>query len=269
MNQKTFDKFRDLFYEKAGIAINANKIALVTARVGKRMRELTIDDPGDYLKYVMDGDNGEEMVHLLDCISTNVTSFYRERDHFDFLTKLIRQWIDEGQTRIRLWCAAASTGEEPYTLAMTVREAVEDRNIDAKLLATDISTRVLDACRKGEYSEKQVAAIPKEFQTRYFTRVNGHDGSMKKYEAKDELKSMISFSRLNLSQTPFPMKGPFDAIFVRNVMIYFDDAVRKRLLDECQRLLRPGGYLFVGHAETLAALLCDLKSAAPSVYVKN
>jgi chemotaxis protein methyltransferase CheR len=269
MDTKTFDTFRGIIYETSGISINSSKIALVTARVGKRMRELGIADYGAYLRHVRDDETGEEMVRLLDCISTNVTSFFRERDHFDYLAKLAKGWMDAGRTKIRIWCAAASTGEEPYTIAMTLKAVEETRHADIRILATDISTRVLQACGHGVYTEKQAAGISEGLRKRFFNRIQTAGGNDTKYEAKDELKSMITFTRLNLSQPPFPMNGPFDAIFVRNVMIYFDDVVRKRLLDECCRLLRPDGYIFVGHAETLASLLSNLKTVSPSVYVKT
>jgi chemotaxis protein methyltransferase CheR len=267
MDTGTFNRFRTIVYEKSGIAINANKIALVTARVGKRMRELSIENHKDYLHHVLADESGEEMVRLLDCISTNVTSFFRENDHFVFLADAVRRWLDEKKTGLRFWSAASSTGEEPYSLAMTVLDAADDARIDVKILGTDISTKVLDICRKGAYDAKKAESVPPEYRTRFFDRVgSGDKGS---YEVKEAVKRLVSFARLNLSQPPFPMKGPFDAVFCRNVMIYFDNTVRKGLLDECYRMLKPGGYLFVGHAETLTGILSEFKPVAPSIYIKG
>jgi chemotaxis protein methyltransferase CheR len=267
MDQKTFDRFRSIVYEKSGIAINDNKVSLVTARVGKRMRALGFDKDKDYLDFVIDDCDGGEMVLLLDAISTNVTHFFRENDHFEFLSELLREWRGQGRKSFKLWSAASSTGEEPYSIAMTAAEALGGEITDVKILATDLSTRVLASCLKGVYPSKQVVHTPPAYLNRYFTRTGSGDGAH--YEVIDEIKSMISFTRLNLSETPFPMRGPLDVIFCRNVMIYFDNIVRKRLLDECYRLLAPHGYLFVGHSETLTGVLSDFKSVAPSIYNKG
>ena len=267
MDHHTFDRFRSIVYEKSGIAINANKVALVMARVGKRMRELSISNPKDYLAVVLADERGEEIVRLLDSIATNVTSFFRERDHFDLMAKVLRERHSAGQTRFRFWSAAASSGEEPYTMAMTVLDALDERRMDVKILATDISTKILDKCVKGIYAEKHVAAVPPQFRTRFFSCTGSGDNA--RYEVNENLRRLVTFSRMNLSETPYPMKGPFDMIFVRNVMIYFDNLVRKRLLEECFRLLSPDGYLFVGHAETLTGIIGEFKPVAPSVYVKK
>jgi chemotaxis protein methyltransferase CheR len=257
MDQKTFDRFRDIVYEKSGIAINPNKVSLVIARVGKRMRELAIDNPREYLQRLLDDETGEEIVHLLDNISTNVTSFFREKDHFDFLGSYVRELSVAGQTRFRFWSAASSSGEEPYSIAMTVLDALSGKNTDIRILATDISTRVLKKCEQGKYPESKVGTVPPKFRTAYMEKER--EGSNDQYLVKDSLRRLLTFTRLNLSQTPFPMNGPMDAIFCRNVMIYFDNVVRKRLLDECFRLLKKGGYLFVGHAETLTGIISTLR----------
>ncbi len=267
MDRKTFDRLRSIVYEKSGIAINPNKTALVAARIAKRMRQLTIDNTKAYLKRVIEDETGEEVVHLLDAIATNVTSFFRERDHFDLLADLISQMLAEGRTRFRFWSAAASSGEEPYSIAMTVLDVLGERNADVRILATDISTKILDKCSKGLYDEKHIAMVPSHYLRRFFRCYCA--GENKQYEVTDEIKRMVSVARLNLSQPPFPMKGPFDVIFLRNVMIYFDNTVRQRLLSECYRLLGEKGYLFVGHAETLTGLISDFRPIAPSVYVKK
>jgi len=264
---KTFEKFRTLVYEKSGISIKQDKIALVTARVGKRMRTLAIDDYKVYLDRVLDDPTGEELVLLLDSISTNVTNFFRENHHFIFLTEKIREWARSGAAHFRFWSAASSTGEEPYSIAMTALDAMGDAPADVKILATDISTRVLGVCSKGIYSVRQIEPVPAEYRQRFFTK-NG-TGESAQYEAGTALKRIIRFARLNLSEVPFPMRGPFDVVFCRNVMIYFDNVVRRRLLEECYRLCRKGGYLFVGHAETLTGILSEFKPVAPSIYVKE
>jgi chemotaxis protein methyltransferase CheR len=267
MDEKTFDSFRRIVYEKSGITLSANKVALVSARVGKRLRELDISDDREYLKYLLADTSGEEIVQLLDVISTNVTSFYREPVHFEFLGNALAEWHRQGMRSLRIWCAASSTGEEPYTLAMTVMDCLADAAIDMKILATDISTRVLKKARDGVYKAEKVEAIPPSLLQRYFVFSNDAHGG--RYQATNELRALISFSRMNLSVTPFPMKGPMDAIFCRNVMIYFDNVVRKKLLEEAYRLLKPGGYLFVGHAESLTGMLSGFKAVKPSIYIKE
>ncbi len=266
MEKKVFDTFRDLVYQKSGITISESKEALVASRVAKRMRELSMTDEQAYLNFVLHEGGEDEIVNLLDIISTNVTSFFREEQHFQILSKLLDEWKSTGQKRFRIWCAAASSGEEPYTLAMTVAEKLSDSQFDAKILATDISTRVLAKCREGIYTCEKAESIPAELRKRYFTET--HSGAKTMVSAKDSLRGLLKFTRLNLSEIPFAMSGPFDAIFCRNVMIYFDNTVRKRLLQECFRLLKPSGYLFVGHAESLTGILSGFKSVLPSVYIK-
>lgn len=264
MNKKTFDKFKDLVYEKSGITLGPQKVALVTARVSKRMRALDIVDHDEYLQYVMRDQTANELIHLLDSISTNVTSFYREPAHYDLLAKLIEQWKIAEKPRFRIWCAASSTGEEPYCLAITALEALGRPHPDFRILATDISTRVLEQAVRGQYSNAKMEPVPVALRQKYFTKVGSGDNAM--YTARDELKRIISFNRLNLAAPPFPMKGPMDVVFCRNVMIYFDTAVRTRLLQEIHRLLKPGGYLMIGHSESLAGINVPMKAVQPAVY---
>ena len=266
MDQKVFEQFQKLVYEKSGISLGPQKVALVTARVGKRMRALNLEHYEDYLTIVNHDEKGDELVQLLDAISTNVTSFYREPAHFDVLTDLLIEWRKRGQSQFRIWCAASSTGEEPYCLAMTAMEAFQGAGVDLRILATDISTKVLDVARRGAYPASKVESIPKPLLGKYFhppTR-----GGEAVYTVKPELRRIISFNRLNLSTPPFPMKGPMDAVFCRNVMIYFDNTVRTRLVKEIHRLLRPDGYLMVGHSESLTGINVPFKSMKPAVYKK-
>ncbi len=266
LEQQTFKHFAELIYKEAGIHLAEHKQALVSARLSKRMRALKINDFDEYYNYVRNDRSQGELSQLLDAISTNVTFFYREADHFDVLSTRVQEWAQAGQTRFRLWCAAASTGEEPYTIALTLAEALDDLR-DVKILATDISTSVLNAAGIGEYEAKKLEKISRPLRQKYFLPVQGKGA--KAYRIKKPVRDMITFKWLNLSTPPFPMRGPLDVIFCRNVMIYFDNAVRQRLLDEMHRLLKPGGYLMVGHAESLSGLLSGFKSIRPSVYIKQ
>lgn len=267
MNKRTFNGFRKLIYEKSGITLNESKESLVSARVGKRMRELGMAEHKEYFRYIIEDNTGIETLYLLDAISTNFTSFFREPDHFKLLNDLVKNWIASGRKQLKIWSAASSSGEEPYTIAMTLMEAAGNKGIDMKILATDISIQVLEKAKNGVYDKEKLEKIPKILIERYFSPVQGEKG--KYYVLKDRVKKLILFKRLNLSKPPFPMRGPLDVIFCRNVMIYFDNALRIGLLKEIYRLLKKGGYLMVGHAESLAGLLSDLKSVRPSVYIKE
>ena len=266
MDRNTFNKFRRLVYEKSGINLSESKEALVCARVGKRMRCLGIEDYRKYFKYVSQDTSGRELVELLDVISTNVTHFFREPQHFDFLATVVQDWAKQGQKRFRIWSAASSTGEEPYSIAITVREAL-DPCLDVKILATDISTKVLEKAKRGIYEERNVDKIPSRLLAKYFHKGIGKAKGY--YQVKKTLRDMITFGRLNLSVQPYPLSGPLDLIFCRNVMIYFDNEIRKRVIESMYSLLKPGGYLLVGHAESLTGLMSELKSVMPSVYIKK
>jgi chemotaxis protein methyltransferase CheR len=264
MDPKTFERLCRIVYDRSGITLGESKEALLAARLGKRVRTLGLSGFEDYLRYLCDDETGEEIVQLLDAISTNVTSFFRESEHFDFLKEVLSRWIEEGRERLRFWSAACSTGEEPYTLAMTVLEALGTRPRDLRILATDISTRVLEKSKRGVYEKEKAETIPPALRERYLERIRENGNVL--YRVKEPLRKVVVFARLNLSVTPFVLRGPFDAIFCRNVMIYFDETIRKRLLREMHRLLSPGGLLFVGHAESLAALGTDFQPIRPSIY---
>ncbi len=266
LSPKMFQRFGDLVYEKAGIHLGPQKEALVAARMGKRMRVLGIRRYEEYYDLVRNDNTGEELEQMLNAISTNVTYFFREDKHFHLLTGMLRKWNDEGQSSFRIWSAAASTGEEPYTIAMTAKAALGEGR-DVKILGTDISTRALGVAREGRYEPRHLEKVPEGFARRFFTKGRTAEGS-DYFQVNDELRRMVSYARLNLAHPPYPMKGPFDVVFCRNVMIYFDNPVRKGLLDEIWRLLKPGGYLMVGHAESLSGMLSRFKSVEPSVYVK-
>lgn len=267
MEPEVFNEFRRIVYDVSGINLGAGKQALVSARIAKRMRALKIDTHRRFLQHVTEDATGGEIVHLIDAISTNVTSFFREPGHFELVGDQVKKWLAEGQTRFRFWSAASSTGEEPYSLAITLQEAAAGTNADTKILATDISTRVLQTSRDGCYNSDKVCNVPAQLRDKYFERI-GQNGSTR-YSVKSLLRQMTVFQRLNLSKPPFPMRGPFDMVLCRNVMIYFDNSVRERLLREIHRLLRPGGFLLVGHAESLTGMLSPFKIVRPSVYVKN
>lgn len=266
MDKKIFEKFRGLVYENSGIHLNDTKEAMVSSRIAKRMRILGISDYKSYLQFLLDDESGDEITKFLDVISTNVTSFFREPEHFEFLGDIAAQWIQKGNKRIRIWSAAASTGEEPYSIAMTLLVATGEHPVNMRILATDISTNVLLKAQEGIYSSSLMVNIPESMIKKYFVSIKASGDQ--RYIARDVLKNLVVFRRLNLSQPPFPMTGRLDMVFCRNVMIYFDNEVRTRLITEIFRLLNPGGYLITGHAESLSSLKTDFKCLRPSIYQK-
>lgn len=267
LKAREFDEFRELVYQTSGITLGEGKESLVSARLGKRMRALGLPDFRAYLDWVRSAEGREERVHMLDAISTNVTSFFREPEHFDFIRERMAEWVGEGRRRFRFWSAACSSGEEPYTLAMTLAECGLPADADVRILATDISTRILEAAQAGLYPAAKLEGLPPGHAARYFQPAPGAGPGL--YAARPALKDRILFRHMNLSAPPFPMKGTLDVILVRNVMIYFDATVRRNLVAECHRLLRPGGYLLVGHAESLTGTTRDFQCLRPSIYAKN
>lgn len=262
MEQWVFEGLCGVAYEEAGISMSDAKRQLVSARVGKRVRALKLADHEAYLKYLKADTSREELTRFLDVITTNFTSFYREPDHFETLSEYVRSPRIVTQKSVTIWCAAAATGEEPYTLALTLKQAAP-ASARLRILATDLSTRALARCREGIYEAATVNSVAPGLRKKYFKELP--DG---RFQAGDELKSLLTFGRLNLAKPPFPMQGPLDAVFIRNVMIYFDRPVRQALIAEAERMLVPGGLLFTGHAETLAGLKTCLEVVRPSVYRK-
>ena len=265
MQTRVFDAFRRLAYDQAGISLRENKAALVSARIQRRMRSLALASPEQYLAYLERDDSGHEMIEFLDAISTNFTSFFREADHFELLSRSLEDWLDQGMRRLRIWCAAAATGEEPYTIAMTIAETLGSRSLDYRILASDISLRALKHAALGQYEAERVAQVPAAMRAKYFAPRTGAD----RVQVVPELRSRILWKRINLARPLLPLRGGLDVIFCRNVMIYFDHAVRKQLVLGFERLLRPGGLLIVAHSETLTGIPCGLRPVRPSVYRKG
>jgi len=266
MDAETFCRLREIVYENSGIYLNETKEAMVLSRLAKRMRQLNIHEPVSYLEYINSDKTGNEIIQLLDVISTNVTSYYRECEHFDFLAEKVLHWTKLGRRRIRIWCAAAATGEEAYSIAMTSINAAHDMDADIKILATDISTRALSKAQNGSYQADLMNNVPRSYKEKYFMQT--HDSNQVFYTARPSLKNIIIFRRLNLFKPPFPMKGPLDIVFCRNVMIYFSQQVRTALISEIYRLLGTDGYLITGHAESLTGVKSSFKCVTPSIYQK-
>jgi chemotaxis protein methyltransferase CheR len=266
---RDFHVVSKLVYDLIGITLHEGKRELVQARLGKRIRSLGMSSFREYLDFVEKQESQAELVSLLDAISTNLTSFWRESQHFNDLTERVLPRIlantpRGGPCRIRIWSAGCSTGEEPYGLAMIVaNELGEKTRCDTKVLATDISTRVLEVARRGLYTAARVAQVPPALRNRYFDASGKGDERM--YQIRDEVRRMVAFGRLNLMDH-WPMKGPFDIIFCRNVMIYFDKPTQAKLVKRFYDLLNKDGVLYIGHSESLTGLEHPYRYQAATIY---
>jgi len=273
LSNEEFELFRRLIYDSCGITLNLSKKELVKARLAKRLTKVGIDSFKDYYRYVTKTDKtGKELVHLVDSISTNKTDFFREKKHFDLLNSsvlpsLISSKTKTGNKKLRIWCAASSSGEEPYTLAMTVFNHLKPNNgWDVKILATDISTQILRKAINGIYKEELLKDVPPGTVSAHFSRVLHENSNC--YIAKDHLKDIITFRRFNLMTPEFPFKNPFDFIYCRNVMIYFDPETQDKLVSKFYDCLPKDGHLFIGHSETLSRSNTSFKYIQPAVYRK-
>jgi chemotaxis protein methyltransferase CheR len=264
MESETFQAFQEIAHAKAGIFLREGKAALVQARLSRRLRELGLSSEQEYLARLRGEDGGEEIVMFLDAISTNFTRFFREPDHFESLSDHVRGLRGGGQRRFRFWSSACSSGEEPYTAAMVLDALLE--GCDWRILATDISTRVLSRAAEAVYSEEEIQPVPAPLRSRHLQPAPPDREGAPRWAVRARLKERVTFRRLNLASRPYPMSGPLDAVFCRNVMIYFDRPMREGLVQEFERLLRPGSLLFIGHSETLNGIATRLRSERPSVY---
>ncbi len=271
ISAKEFAQFQGLIHREAGIYLSEVKQALVVGRLSRRLRELQLGSFGAYYRMV-EADE-EERVRMLDCICTNETHFFREPRQFEFLEQQVfPEWAARAASglmprRIRVWSAACSTGEEPYSLAMTLLARFPPSSgWNLEILASDLSTRALDRAKAGLWRIDRASEIPQAFLRAFMLRGTGaQEGVMK---AGPEIRSLIRFERVNLNQTRYPVRGPFDLVFCRNVLIYFDLASKARVVDRLLNQLAPDGYLFLGHAESLTGLTARVRSVGPTVYVQ-
>jgi chemotaxis protein methyltransferase CheR len=271
ITDKQFHQFRDLIYEVAGISLSDAKRQLVQSRLGKRLRHHNLSSFGDYYDIVISND--AEMTTFVNCITTNKTDFFREGHHFDFVrTRFVPNLVataklGRGPKRIRVWHAGCSTGEEPYTMAITLLEALEgEGNWDIKLLASDIDTNVLETAERGIYDGDRITDIPTALRCKYFLR-NQTDGEVR-YKAKPILQELIKFKPINLTQEPWPIRSDvqFDIVFCRNVIIYFDKPTQKRLFQRFESVLKPDGFLIIGHSESLLGVSGAFNSLGQTIY---
>ena len=261
-----FDWFRQSVYTLAGIRLQPGKEGLVKSRLSKRLRALGISSFEQYIEHLEDKRGRLELKLMVDHLTTNKTSFFRESQHFDHMRTSLLPQLLAAKVPLKFWSAGCSSGEEPYTLAMVLHDALPDSCRDSGcILATDISARMLERARAGVYTSSVVQDVPKDLLRRHFQAVQA-DGKPA-YRVGDSLRRMVRFAHLNLMDD-WPMRGPFGAIFCRNVMIYFDRPTQERLVERFRQLLVPGGFLLIGHSESMTGLSHGYRYVRPAVYAR-
>jgi chemotaxis protein methyltransferase CheR len=265
LSPATFQTLRDLLHAHSGIALAAHKLTMVQSRLAKRLRGLGLGSYEDYLQLLRDPQSGE-WHEFINALTTNLTSFFREGHHFERLPELLQPAIAASR-RLRLWSAGCSTGEEPYTLALTLRKAF-GASAAIQILATDLDTAVLNTAAQGVYPLARIEGLDIEWKRLGFQRGTGE--RREQVRLRPELRQLVTFQQLNLLDAKWLLEGaPFQAIFCRNVMIYFDKPTQRELLSRFHRLLEPDGLLFVGHSEALLDNAMGFQSLGQTIYRKK
>ncbi|APR97430.1 chemotaxis protein CheR [Pandoraea thiooxydans] len=254
-----FARIRDMIYQRAGIALAEHKREMVYSRLARRMRALGLMRFSDYLDRLEAERDSGEWEAFTNALTTNLTSFFREAHHFPLLAEFARSRARP----LSIWCCASSTGEEPYSIAMTLLDALGPR-AQASVLATDVDTQVLARGAAGTYAAEQGGKLPPEYLRRFFLRGTGANAG--KIKVRPEVAALVSFAQLNLLAPQWPAQGPYDAIFCRNVMIYFDKTTQRRILERFAPLLKPGGLLFAGHSENFTYVTQQFHLRGQTVY---
>ena len=263
LREEEFERISSIIHETCGINLHDGKKELVRARLTKRLRKLDLPDFREYLDFVESDEN--EFVAMVDSLCTNLTTFFREPDHFDYLVKEVFPSFNDN-SRIRIWSAGCSSGEEAYTLAILLNEYFPGiSRMDCLVLATDISTRTLETAQRGVYTGRKLANVPGDILKRYFKPLRNSNEIL--FEVEQGLRTLIKFRYLNL-MSRWPMKKPFDVIMCRNVMIYFDKITQRELVARFYDILKPGGIFMAGHSESLTGIVHNFKYVRPSIYQK-
>lgn len=267
ITDKEFWRFVQYIHDNFGIDLSKKK-TLVEVRLSNLLEKKGYNKISDYMNFVLADRSGEEITELLNRITTNHTFFMREQEHFQFMSKIVLPNLKRNlkEKDLRIWSAGCSTGEEPYTLMMLIFDALglDQMNWDTSLLATDISLKALKLAQEGIYPEEALYNVPNVWKRRYFRPCDNHE-----YQVADEIKREVIFRKLNLMDEKFPFRRKFQVIFCRNVMIYFDHATKMKLVNKFYDLTEPGGYLFIGHSESINRLESDYSYVMPAVYQKR
>lgn len=272
LSKTEFEKLSRFIHDRCGIRITEAKKTMLESRLKKRLHKLCIDNFSEYCDFLFSKEGErDELIHMIDVVTTNKTEFFREDKQFDYLTKIalpnVLSQKSKIDRKIKVWSAGCSTGEEAYTLGMVLSEYSENyENIYYSILATDISTHVLDIARKAVYPIERVSNIPYELKKKYLLK--SKDSAKQLVRIKPDIRNRVSFRRLNFMDRDFGIKEKIEIIFCRNVIIYFDKKIQEELVGKLCNIIPAGGYLFLGHSETVFAMNLPLIQVAPSTYQK-
>lgn len=267
---RTFKRLSTFIYDECGIRMPAAKQSMVESRLRRRSRALEFDTLEAYCRFVLgDGANSEEVVHLINAVTTNKTDFFREPRHFEYLARAILPALAaKGKPLVRVWSAACSIGAEPYTIAMVMEDYAQNQGgPDYAILATDLDTNVLETARKGIYPRDMLEPVPATLRQRYVCM--GHGARASQARIHPRLRAKVGFAQLNLMEQAYAIGSPVDLIFCRNVLIYFDKATQKQVVTRLIECLAPGGYLFVGHSESIAGFDLPLASVGNTMFQRR
>lgn len=270
ISPRHFKALAALIYQEAGIKMPPSKLTMLEGRLRRRVRALGLDSLDAYCAHVLSSEaTAQERVHLINAVTTNKTDFFREPKHFDYLlNKILPTYADSGRRRIRAWSAACSTGAEPYTIAMVLEAFLEHHGgPDYEILATDLDTDVLQTALRGIYPEDMLAPAPRDLRRRYV--LVPRDDNRREVRIAPVLRQKVSFGRLNLMDAHYPIGDPVDLIFCRNVLIYFDKPTQRQVVSRLLENLRPGGFLFLGHSESITGFDLPLATMANTVFQKT
>ena len=264
ISDQEFALFQRLIYKIAGISLSDSKKVLLVGRLQKRLRHYQLDNYSQYYRMLANGEHPQELQVMVDLLTTNETYFFREPKHFDFLRQhILRGW--RGERPFRVWSAASSSGEEAYTIAMVLADTLASKAWE--IVGSDISTQVLDKARQGHYPMTRIDGIPRPFLSKFCRKgVRSQEGT---FLINAELRARVNFLQVNLTQPVTADVGLFDVIFLRNVMIYFDNDTKRRVVSHLLPHLRPGGHFIIGHSETLNGIVTSLNQVSPTIYRKE
>ena len=269
LSNRNFEALARYIYDYSGIKMPSSKMTMLEGRLRRRLRATGISSFNDYCDYLFKHDGIEtESIYLIDAVTTNKTDFFREPKHFEYMEQVaLPELVSAGHKRIRLWSSACSTGAEPYTMAMIMQEFVDGQSgIDYRILATDLSTEVLQAARRGVYARDMIVPVGSEMRRKYV--MMARDTTRSDVRIHPRLRSMVGFARLNLMDNAYKVGDPMHLIFCRNVLIYFDKPTQAKVLSRLCDCLLPGGYLFVGHSETVTGISLPVRQVANTVFKK-
>lgn len=269
LSDQEFERLSNFIYTRYGIKMPPVKKLMLQSRLQKRLKALKIYSFKEYVNYVFSKESGDEVVHMMDVVSTNKTDFYREPAHFDFLKQtVLPEYVQKNIRSLKVWSAGCSSGQEVYTLAIVISEFLEkNKAFDFHILGTDISTKVLKKAYAAIYSEQDVAMIPLEIKRKYMLK--SKDAHKKLIRITKALRNKTSYMRLNFMDEHYPVKEKFDIIFCRNVLIYFDRETQEKVINRLSQYLKPDGYFFLGHSESITNINVPLKQVKPTIFKRN